>query len=152
MAFGTPLPLSYTGVSLNNLGVDVSSIVVPVRETGAGIPPKAVLEEMIEGDPHSHQRSCRSDRSIRSGKAGVRTRRIAFWSIHNTSISFLIRGRKTPLSLSGNGFGTWFIVAPTASELNDDIDRFPEAMGTSNFNKVLLGFANTMGPRLPAGN
>ena len=48
------------------------------------------------------------------------------------------------MSLAGDGFGTWFIVAPTAPELTDDIDRYPDSMGTSNFNKSLLGFANVM--------
>ena len=63
---------------------------------------------------------------------------------------FLNQHRDMSLSLSNGGYGTWFIVAPTALELNDDIDTFPETMGTSEFNKALLGFANVMDKDLSA--
>lgn len=124
-------------------GIDVSSIVVPVRETDAGIPPKTVLEEMIE-EVHTAIRDL-ADRIRSSELERLVSELDGLRSVDPQHLDlFLNQDRRTPLSLSENGFGTWFIVAPTASELNDDIDRFPDTMGTSNFNKVLLGFANTM--------
>ena len=124
-------------------GIDVSSIVIPVRETGDGLPTKTVLEEMIGElrtavealasriEPSEAQRLL----SELSGLRSVDPRHLD---------RFLNQGRDTSLSLSNGGYGTWFIVAPTAPELNDDIDNFPETMGTSSFNKALLGFADVM--------
>ena len=124
-------------------GIDVANIQIPIRETRAGIPTKAVLGEMI-GEIHAaiqhlagRIQPSEMERLV-SELDGVR-------SVDPQHLDlFLNQDISNPLSLSKNGFGTWFIVAPTALELNDDIDRLPDTMGTTNFNKVLLGFANTM--------
>lgn len=48
-----------------------------------------------------------------------------------------------PLSLTGNGYGTHFILLPTATELDDDIDGGANKEA-STLEKNLLGFSNTM--------
>lgn len=48
-----------------------------------------------------------------------------------------------PLSLTGDGYGTHFILLPTAPELDDDIDGGADKEA-STLEKNLLGFSNTM--------
>lgn len=48
-----------------------------------------------------------------------------------------------PLSLSGQGYGTHFIVLPVAPELDDDIDGGSDK-SSSKLERSLLGFSNTM--------
>ncbi|MCK9390832.1 MAG: ATP-binding protein [Syntrophales bacterium] len=48
-----------------------------------------------------------------------------------------------PLSLTGDGYGTHFILLPTAPELDDDIDGGTDK-DASALEKNLLGFSNTM--------
>lgn len=50
---------------------------------------------------------------------------------------------ENPLSLTNGGYGTHFILLPTAPELDDDIDGGAEKEG-STLEKNLLGFSNTM--------
>jgi signal transduction histidine kinase len=52
------------------------------------------------------------------------------------------------LSLSENGHGTHFIVFPTAPELDDDIDGGADK-NTSNLQKLLLGFSNSLSGETP---
>ena len=123
--------------------IDVSSIVVPIRESTEGIPPKSVLVDMIEEldaaiDNLAKKLTPSEAKRLRTELDGLR-------SVDPQHLErYLNQGRATPLSLTGAGFGTWFVITPTAPELDDDIDSYPDTMGTSNFNKVLLGFANTM--------
>lgn len=55
---------------------------------------------------------------------------------------------EAPLSLKGDGYGTHFILLPTAEELNDDIDG-RKARDASNIDRFLLGFSNTMTGEVP---
>ena len=124
-------------------GIDVSSIVIPVRETGDGLPTKTVLEEMI-GEIRTAIEALAS-RIEPSNAERLLSELSGLRSVDPRHLDrFLNQDRDTSLSLSNGGYGTWFIVAPTAPELNDDIDKFPETRGTSSFNKALLGFANVM--------
>ena len=127
-------------------GIDVSSIVVPMRRTGARLPSKKNLGEMIEeiNTALNNLTGAINPADVEELNEDLNPLR----SVDPERIDhYLNQDREAPLTLSNKGFGTWFIVAPTAEELNDDIDRLPETMGTrgtSNFKKVLLGFANTM--------
>ncbi|SJN12571.1 Exonuclease SbcC [Halomonas citrativorans] len=51
--------------------------------------------------------------------------------------------RQDPLTLSGDGYGTTFIVLPVAPELDDDIDSGTERE-SSKLERNLLGFSNVM--------
>lgn len=56
---------------------------------------------------------------------------------------YLNKEREQPLSLSGDGYGTHFIVLPVAPELDDDIDGGAER-DSSKLERNLLGFSNFM--------
>ncbi|TWJ17616.1 ATP-binding protein [Geobacter argillaceus] len=60
----------------------------------------------------------------------------------------LLKKGEVPLSLSGDGYGTHFILLPTAEELNDDIDGRKDRDPT-NIDRFLLGFSNTMTGETP---
>ncbi|WP_137819624.1 ATP-binding protein [Pseudomonas sp. 2FG] len=55
----------------------------------------------------------------------------------------LNKDRENPLSLSGEGYGTHFIVLPVAPELDDDIDGGADKE-SSKLERNLLGFSNSM--------
>lgn len=124
-------------------GIDVSSIPVPIRETPADFPPETTLVEMIE-----EVREKIVELRNQLGQSEVERLVNELDTLRPVNLAhldqFLNQNRSDPLSLSKDGHGTWFVVTPSARELDDDIDNKPEGMGTSNFNKVLLGFANTM--------
>lgn len=124
-------------------GIDVSSIPVPIRETPADFPPEITLIEMIE-----EVREKIEELRDQLGQSEAERLISELETLRPVNLvhldRFLNQNRSDPLSLSKDGHGTWFVVTPSARELDDDIDNRPEGMGTSNFNKVLLGFANTM--------
>ena len=57
--------------------------------------------------------------------------------------SYLNKEREQPLSLSGDGYGTHFILLPVAPELDDDIDGGSDK-DSSKLERNLLGFSNLM--------
>ncbi|MDH4319178.1 MAG: ATP-binding protein, partial [Desulfobulbaceae bacterium] len=59
------------------------------------------------------------------------------------TLRVFLKKDEQPLSLAGEGYGTHFILLPTAPELDDDIDGGSDK-DASNLRKHLLGFANTM--------
>ena len=124
-------------------GIDVSSILIPIRETGDKLLTKTVLEEMI-AELYTAIKALTGRIGLSQGKR-LLSELSTLRSVDPLHLDRVLnQDRDTSLSLSNGGHGTWFIVAPTAFELNDDIDTFPETMGTSEFNKALLGFANVM--------
>lgn len=56
---------------------------------------------------------------------------------------YLNKEREQPLSLSGDGYGTHFILLPVAPELDDDIDGGSDK-DSSKLERNLLGFSNLM--------
>jgi signal transduction histidine kinase len=61
---------------------------------------------------------------------------------------YLNKDAESPLSLTGEGFGTHFILLPVADELDDDIDNKRDSNATK-LEVSLLGFSNTMSPNSP---
>ena len=124
-------------------GVDVSSIHIPIRELGQELPGKSTLKEMIDETRLSITNSFSNFPRSETLRLLEEIGSLSSLDLQHLD-NFLNGDRQNPLSINKDSFGTWFIASPTALEINADIDHFPESMGTSNFNKVLLGFANTM--------
>lgn len=61
----------------------------------------------------------------------------------NITLQKQLKIDEKPLSLTRDGYGTHFILLPTASELDDDIDGGMDKEA-STLEKSLLGFSNTM--------
>ena len=124
-------------------GIDVSSIVIPLRETGRSFPTKGLLDNMIDEIEGCVKRlgDQMDGPKMEALMADLNAMRLVDPQHLDHHLSQAAGAR---LSLANESFGTWFIITPTTPELDDDIDRFPDGMGTSNFNKVLLGFANVM--------
>nr|WP_320116824.1 ATP-binding protein [uncultured Desulfuromonas sp.] len=66
----------------------------------------------------------------------------------DTTLRKFLKKDETPLSLRDDGHGTHFILLPTARELNEDIDGRSKN-DPSNFDRLLLGFSNTMTGEIP---
>lgn len=127
-------------------GLDISQIVVPIVELPGGTLPTRedvkrlakeicdnlyVLRSELDGEEYS--------RLLEEVK-GVE--RIAP-DIIDTTLSQYTKKGEEPLTLKGEGYGTHFIMLPTAPELNDDIDGGTDK-NASPLQKSLLGFSNTI--------
>jgi len=129
-------------------GIDISSIDVPIREFPGGTLPSrddigiladAVLNniEALNSDlPEQTRERLIADlatvRAISPDKLDV--------TLNN--------GVENPLSLTGNGYGTHFIVLPVAPEMDDDIDGGSDG-DASKLERSLLGFSNTLSGDTP---
>lgn len=124
-------------------GLDISEIDVPIEEFEHGtLPTKADiatlitkiqnnlanLEEQIEPSAYSEL---------------VATLNKVSQISPNVLDGYLNNEREQPLSLSGDGYGTHFILLPVAPELDDDIDGGSDK-DSSKLERNLLGFSNLM--------
>lgn len=129
-------------------GIDISAIDIPIKEIPGGTLPSnsdvialanhvAANLASLQADiaPEAYATLCRDLDRVRTISPDV---------LDNT----LNRGRETPLSLSGDGYGTHFIVLPVAAELDDDIDGGADK-DASKLERNLLGFSNYMSDQLP---
>ena len=127
-------------------GLDISAIDVPVVEFPGGTLPTRddihVLVNHIRNNIEEVANDLAPDviESLHNDLDTVE--KIAPDRLDNTLRQFLKKDEK-PLSLTGSGYGTQFILLPTAPELNDDIDGGSDK-NVANLQKFLLGFSNTM--------
>jgi gas vesicle protein len=61
-----------------------------------------------------------------------------------------IQPNEESLNLSGDGFGTHFLIQPADTLIGEDIDRDQHSDTDPIFTKFLVGFSNTMTPDAPA--
>lgn len=129
-------------------GIDISSIDIPIEEFPGGTLPSSkdvgiliarILDNLkrleTDIDPLTYQRLI-SDLEC---AAVIGPDRLD---------ATLNIDRDQPLSLSGSGYGTHFIVLPVAPELDDDIDGGSDKE-SSKLERNLLGFSNTMTGDVP---
>lgn len=124
-------------------GLDISEIDVPIEEFEHGtLPTKAdivtlitkiqnnlaSLEEQIE--PSAYSELVATLDKVKQISPDVLD-------------GYLNKEREKPLSLSGDGYGTHFILLPVAPELDDDIDGGSDK-DSSKLERNLLGFSNLM--------
>ncbi|UCV11315.1 ATP-binding protein [Dechloromonas denitrificans] len=129
-------------------GIDISAIDIPIKEIPGGTLPSnsdiitlanhvAANLASLQPDiaPEAYDTLCRDLDRVRTISP----------DILDTTLN---RDREKPLSLSGDGYGTHFIVLPVASELDDDIDGGADK-DASKLERNLLGFSNYMSDQLP---
>jgi len=127
-------------------GLDISEIDVPVVEFPGGILPTRSdihalikrVQENIEGlkDDLDEDEIVRLLADLDKAK-GISPDKL------DVTLRGFVKKDETPLSLQDGGYGTHFILLPTAPELNDDIDGGADKEA-SNLERNLLGFSNTM--------
>lgn len=127
-------------------GLDISAIDVPVVEFPGGTLPTRddirVLVRHIRDNLEELENDLTSDAiRILNNDLDV-VENISPDRLDITLRQFLKKDEKT-LSLTDDGYGTHFILLPTAPELNDDIDGGSDR-NASALRKFLLGFSNTM--------
>lgn len=120
-------------------GIDLDEIEVPVRVFAAGTLPTAVdFGEMVSAFAENIKRLGKVIGSIEATRFAKDFSRMHFAP---DEINELV----PELSLSGEGHGTHFIIAPAYEILNADLDE-RDKDSASNLEKFLLGFTNTMTP------
>ncbi|MEY8709477.1 ATP-binding protein [Mangrovibacter phragmitis] len=129
-------------------GIDVSSIDIPIEEFQAGTLPNSEdivrLATYIENNLKDLKHNITSDAFIQLNEQLQKIKNISP-DILDTNLN---RDRDIPLTLSGDGYGTHFIVLPVAPELEDDIDGGSDSE-SSKLERNLLGFSNLMAMNEP---
>lgn len=132
-------------------GLDISQIDVPIKEFKKGtLPTGEDIKDLVE-------RVLANIEQLREDllpmvyedlkKQMVKVSSIDPAKIDTTLEEFRKEGNVS-LSLKGDGYGTHFILYPTATELNDDIDGGIDK-DTSAIQRYLLGFSNSMASEKP---
>lgn len=124
-------------------GIDIGAIDIPIEEFSGGIlPTKNDIAKLID----------KVSENLKSLKNRIDPD--VFIQLHqNLDLARVIgpdkidenlnQGRDQPLTLTGEGYGTHFIVLPVAPELDDDIDGGADKEA-SKLERNLLGFSNLM--------
>lgn len=124
-------------------GIDVSQINIPIMEFSNGKMPSrediCKLANEIEINIDSLKQYITKD-SISKLLEDLQKIKIISPDIIDANLN---QGQDNPLTLSGNGYGTHFIVLPVAPELEDDIDGGTDKE-SSKLERNLLGFSNLM--------
>ena len=132
-------------------GLDISSIDVPVIELPNGtLPTRNEVKKLAKHIRHNIEelKEDLNGEACRVLNADLeKVEKIAPDRLDITLRQFL-RKDEPSLSLAGDGYGTHFILIPTAPELNDDIDGGTDR-DASPLQKLLLGFSNTMTGQKP---
>ncbi len=131
-------------------GLDISQIDVPIQEFKDGtLPNRNDVNELVEKllsnieelhddlDPSAFEKLKKQTNSIST----IDPSKI------DTKLEEFRKEGEEPLSLKDNGYGTHFILLPTAPELNDDIDGGIDK--DSAIQRLLLGFSNSMTGNTP---
>ena len=129
-------------------GIDISSIDIPIQEfPGGTLPTSKDVGELVRKvlvnleslkndiDPVSYNKLVSDLDSV----AVIGPDRL------DETLNF---EKNDPLTLTGDGYGTQFIVLPVAPELDDDIDGGADKE-SSKLERNLLGFSNTMAGAIP---
>lgn len=132
-------------------GLDISQIEVPVVEFPGGYLPQNEDIKALIWQIRNNIRDLKDD----LGKDSYFSLMSDIDAVGNidpekidATLRRFLKKDEEPLSLSGNGYGTQFILLPTAPELNDDIDGGWDK-DASPLQRNLLGFSNTMTGRKP---
>lgn len=124
-------------------GIDISEIDIPIKEFPQGVLPSnndiCELADKIIDNLDKLKNNISEDAFISLRYSVNLSKKI---SPEQLDI-FLNKNIDEPLTLTGNGYGTHFIVLPVAPELDDDIDGGSDKE-SSKLEKNLLGFSNTM--------
>ena len=124
-------------------GLDVSAIDVPLKEfPGGTLPTKEDINHLAD-EVAKNLKSLKSELTpeafMQLNEDLNKVRIIAPDLLDNK----LNSDRSDPLTLTGDGYGTHFIVLPVALELDDDIDGGSDKE-SSKLERNLLGFSNAM--------
>ncbi|WP_256352318.1 ATP-binding protein [Pseudomonas yamanorum] len=124
-------------------GIDISAIDIPIREFASGtLPTREQVAEFVD----------RVEENLRLLETEINPNAFkVLWDDLQRARAIdpdkldknLNAGREKPLSLSGDGYGTHFVVFPVAPELDDDIDGGADKE-SSKLERNLLGFSNSM--------
>ncbi|KWS20300.1 hypothetical protein AL064_20475 [Pseudomonas syringae pv. syringae] len=124
-------------------GLDISAIDIPLQEYASGtLPTRDDIAKLISKVEDNLQ--------ILEPEISIDAYKMLCDDLERTKLigpdnldKMLNENRDSPLSLSGEGYGTHFIVLPVAPELDDDIDGGADSE-SSKLERNLLGFSNTM--------
>ncbi|NWA02876.1 ATP-binding protein [Pseudomonas gingeri] len=124
-------------------GLDISAIDIPIEEFAGGtLPTREDIGRLVDRVSANLQ-NLKSDIASASFKQLVDDLELAR-GIGPDNLSNMLSGDAgNGLSLSGEGYGTHFIMLPVAPELDDDIDGGADKE-SSKLERNLLGFSNTM--------
>ncbi|TWD43058.1 histidine kinase/DNA gyrase B/HSP90-like ATPase [Pseudomonas sp. SJZ131] len=129
-------------------GIDISAIDIPIKEfPGGTLPTKKDIGDLIYQVSENIQ-SLKHDINPEAYQKLLSELQQAEVIGPDKLDATLNLNRENPLTLSGNGYGTHFIVLPVAPELDDDIDGGADKE-SSKLERNLLGFSNTMTGDLP---
>ncbi|MBI2354208.1 MAG: ATP-binding protein [Deltaproteobacteria bacterium] len=132
-------------------GLEIGMIDVPILEISSGnLPTRENVQELISRvrlNIRELQDELDETEFVRLNSELDKVKVIAPDKF-DVTLRKLLKKDEAPLSLSGDGYGTHFILLPTAEELNDDIDG-RKAKDPSNIDRFLLGFSNTMTGEAP---
>ncbi|MBF0629787.1 MAG: ATP-binding protein [Magnetococcales bacterium] len=130
-------------------GIDLDEVLIPIHEfPGGSLPDRVALGRMI-GELRENIRGL-------SGQLPTGAVDTLFASLDTAARIdpskldvTLNNHREKPLTLSGDGHGTWFFCLPVAPELDLDIDHRSDGGKSgdgieSKLQQILLGFANSM--------
>lgn len=124
-------------------GLDISAIDIPIEEFPGGVLPTWEDINRLVDRVAKNLNDLKSEISPNAFKKLYgdleQARAIGPDNLDRT----LNKDREESLSLSGDGYGTHFIVLPVAPELDDDIDGGADKE-SSKLERNLLGFSNTM--------
>jgi len=124
-------------------GLDISAIDIPIEEFAGGtLPTQEDIGRLVERVTKNLQ-SLESDIEPNAFKQLSEDLALAMAIGPDNLDQTLNKDREEPLSLSGEGYGTHFIMLPVAPELDDDIDGGADKE-SSKLERNLLGFSNTM--------
>lgn len=124
-------------------GLDISEIDVPIAEFAHGIlPTKADIATLITKIQNNLANLEEQIEPMAYGELVATLNKVNQIS-PDVLDSYLNKEREQPLSLSGEGYGTQFILLPVAPELDDDIDGGSDK-DSSKLERNLLGFSNLM--------
>lgn len=129
-------------------GLDISAINIPIKEfVGGTLPTSEDIKELVDAiavNLEDLEDDIDPIELVQLRNNLERTRAIDPKKIDEA----LNSGREEPLTLSGEGYGTHFIILPVAPELDDDIDGGSDKE-SSKLERNLLGFSNTMSEHDP---
>lgn len=127
-------------------GLDISSIDVPIVEfEGGSLPTREDIHGLIQQVRENIEEladELTDEASERLNAELNQARKIAPDKLDATLRKYTSNGAES-LSLTGLGYGTHFILFPTAPELDDDIDGGADKEASA-LERNLLGFSNTM--------
>lgn len=129
-------------------GLDISAINIPIKEfLGGTLPTREDIKELVDLVAANLEDLKEEIDQVAFAQLRNDLERVRAIDPNKIDESLNI-GRMDPLSLRGEGYGTYFIILPVAPELDDDIDGGSDKE-SSKLERNLLGFSNTMSETNP---